>query len=144
MGWRDFKLQTPIDKIDKIDKTPLPEHPRTGFVDKVGFVDRVQSIKNPSPVHYKPSEEKPIWTNPYPKGSPEARRHTLSEVMDAMLAQIVIDFEASGYRHTPEGLQAECEAKKLYFAVLEGRKTLADFRHTIDAWELLVKQGVTI
>jgi len=57
MGWRDYKLPTPIDKIDKIDKTPLPEHPRTGFVDKVGFVNRVQSIKNPSPVHYKPSDE---------------------------------------------------------------------------------------
>lgn len=138
MQWRNYELPTHIDKIDKTDKTPLPEHPKTGFVDKVGFVDRVQSIKKPSTFDYKPSEAKPLWENPYPKGSPEARRYTLSEMMNAMLEQIVTDFEVYGYRYTPEGLQVECEAKKLYFAVLNGQKKIADFQQAIDRWKSLV------
>ena len=55
-----------------------------------------------------------------------------------MLEQIVIDFEVSGYQHTPEGLQAECEAKKLYFAVLDGQKKIADFQQAINRWRCMV------
>ena len=137
MNWRDFKLPTPIDKIDKIDKTPQ----KIGFVDIVDIVDRVQPTKKASEVHLKPSMEKPIWKNPYPMGSPEARRATLQVVMGEMALEacnkIIEEYRKRGiplYKATPETLWAENENTRIHDAVLNGTANIEDYKKTCDNW----------
>ena len=48
MGWRDFKSLTPIDNIDKRDKSPQLESQAPPFVPIVAFVDKGMSPENES------------------------------------------------------------------------------------------------
>lgn len=91
----------------------------------------------PQQPHYEPSTEKPVWVNPYPQGTPAARKHTLEVTMDAMLEQAVIDFQKIGYRNTPEAQEAETDVKNLYFMVLDGMKDITDFQTAISKWKLI-------
>lgn len=94
----------------------------------------------PSPaVNMKTWPANPIWINPYPQGTPEAQRYTLAVTMDAMLEQAVISFQETGYRCTTEALEAEADVKNLYFMVLDGLKTIADFQQSIDMWKCIAR-----
>lgn len=88
---------------------------------------------------YELSKAEPIWKNPYPQGTPEALRHTLAVTMDAMLEQAVIDIQEIGYRSTSEAQESEAEVKNLYFMVLDGLKTIADFQKSIDKWKCFAR-----
>jgi len=130
MGWRDFKIRIPTDKIDINDKN----HPGGIFVDIVDIVDRVQLIKKPEATNIQPSSEKPIWKNPYPQVTQEARQHTLAVTMDAMIEQVVIEFKSAGYSCTSEVQKVEQEVQELYSVVLNGSGSLADFEKALKKW----------
>lgn len=127
----NFKIRTSKGELELYEGQiiKLPE-------DKAEVLLQAGKIKKQA--HYEQSTAEPIWKNPYPQcGISEARKYSLSVVMDAMLEQAVIDFDTSDHRYTPEVLQVENEAKSLYFTVLDGRKTLADFRQIVDRWQCI-------
>jgi len=83
----------------------------------------------------------PIWKNPYPEGSPEARRATLQEVMGDMVQatcdRIIEEHKKRGiqsYKSTLENQFAENEITRLYHAVLNGMSNIEDFKQACDNW----------
>ncbi len=128
MGWRDFKLPTPIDIIDINDKN----QEAVIFVDKVDIVDRIRLV-----------EEAPASPerNPFPEASPEVHRATLQEVMGDMVQatcdRIIEEHRKRGisaYKSTPENQWAEKEITRIYHAVLDGRADIDDFKQACKNW----------
>ena len=108
MGWRDFKLQTPIDKIDKIDKTPS----KIGFVDIVDIVDRVCPSEMPM-------------------------QEVMIEMVQTTCNRIIEEYKTRGipsYKLTPENEHAENEITRIYRAVLDGREKLEAYKKACDNW----------
>jgi len=88
-----------------------------------------------------------IWQNPYPQGTPEARQESLQQVMTAIWATTfdrVAAIWPRGFMSTPEIRTAEIEIKRVQALVISGKGKIADFLVAVEAWELMVKQGVTI
>jgi hypothetical protein len=89
----------------------------------------------PQQIPYEPSTAEPIWVNPYPQGTSEARRHTLEFTMDQMLVQAARDFQECGYKNTPEAHTAQVELGNLYYLILDGVRPITDFQKAIDRWK---------
>ena len=138
MGWRDFKLSTPIDKIDKNDKN----QEKGIFVDKVDIVDRVnREAKATAPLYCAPPALNTAQKNHCSEVSPEAERATLQALMCDMVhstcQQIIEDYKARGiasYKSTPENQWAENEISRLYHAVLDGKASMEDFKQACEHW----------
>jgi len=86
----------------------------------------------PQQIPYELSTAEPIWVNPYPQGTPQARRHTLEFTMDQMLVQAARDFQECGYKNAPEARAAEAELGNLYYLVLDGVRPITDFQKAVD------------
>ena len=138
MGWRDFKLPTPIDIIDINDKNQEV----VIFVDKVDIVDRVNpAVTATAPLYCAPPATDTPKKNPYPEVSPEAHRATLQEVMCDMVQsacdRIIEEHRKRGmssYKSTPENQWAEMEITRIYNAVLDGRADIDDFKQACENW----------
>lgn len=88
---------------------------------------------------------KVVWRNPYPQGTPEARKESLHQVMTAIWATTfdrVAAIRPMGFVSTPEICAAEINIERVQALVLSGKAKLADFRQAVEAWERMVKQGV--
>lgn len=108
MGWRDYKLQTPIDKIDKIDKTPS----KIGFVDIVDIVDRVCTTEMPM-------------------------QEVMIEMVQTTCNRIIEEYRKRGiasYKLTPEIKQAENEITRIYRAVMDGKDKIEAYKSACDNW----------
>jgi hypothetical protein len=65
-----------------------------------------------------------IWRNPYPKGTPEARKESLCQIMMAI-------WESS----LPETRVAESEGLIMQQEIMAGRGKLIDFREACEKWK---------
>lgn len=86
------------------------------------------------------SGERVVWQNPYPQGTPEARRESLEQCMNATLAKtadkVRNGLEEAQKRHesTPETVSLEKRIEDARQAVLKGEAKLCDFRLAVDEW----------
>ena len=81
------------------------------------------------------------WLNPYPRGTPEARRESLLQVMTAIwetAREEVKKKQPQGPVLTKSVLEAEDEVAVVYQRVLSGEALLADFRQAAEKWMLAV------
>jgi len=100
------------------------------------------------------SEEKVLYRNPFPQGSPEAREEalrimrkaaeesekvcpvTLADTMDKILRQTINDIQIGGrWKTTPEVRGIESAIDRIYQEILYGSKTIGDFRDVCRQWK---------
>jgi hypothetical protein len=83
-----------------------------------------------------------IWVNPHKQGTPEARRESLLQCMEATWLTTfdrVKSIWPQGFLSTPEIRAAEMELERIQALVLSGKAKLADFREAAEAWERKIK-----
>ena len=86
------------------------------------------------------------WRNPYPRGTPEARRESLLQIMTAIWETArdeVKKKRPQGYTLTKSVLEAEDEVAVVYQYVLSGEALLAAFRRAVEKWVLAVLSSST-
>ncbi|HOD29427.1 MAG TPA: hypothetical protein PKH03_09465 [Syntrophales bacterium] len=82
-----------------------------------------------------------IWINPYSSGTPEARRESLLQCMEAtwlITFDRIMKIWPQGFISTPEIRAAEIGVEIIQADVLTGRAKLADFQEAVEVWERVV------
>jgi hypothetical protein len=88
-----------------------------------------------------------IWNNPHKQGTPEARRESVLQCMEATWGTTfdrVKSIWPQGFLSTPQICAAEIEVERVLALVLSGKATLSDFRKAAEAWEKIVKETISI
>jgi len=129
MGWRDFKPNTPTDKIDLIDKNTPP----SSIVDIVDIVDRYKfNDRRQSSV---------LWKNHFEKGNPEAQHHSREAIMDAVMIsaknEIVAAYSGKQFRSNDGINSVESMITEIYHKVLKGEAKLREFNESVRKWVTL-------
>jgi hypothetical protein len=79
-----------------------------------------------------------VWSNPHKKGTPEARRQSLEDVIYATIldahARIIKARQGQPYVATDEIRKAEQDINKLQHEIMNGQAMLSDYQTACDRW----------
>jgi hypothetical protein len=87
-----------------------------------------------------------VWVNPHKQGTPEARRESLIQCMEATWIAIFNRVKAiwpQGFLSTPEIRAAEIEIERVQVLVFSGKSKIADFRKTAEVWEQVCRKTMS-
>ena len=107
--------------------------------------NKTEVRSTPAAISETSSVVNPIWNNPYPQGSAEARQETLLQVMIAVTKRSFDNIAMiwpRGFVSTQEIFGAESEAERVQRLVMNGKATLKDYRTAVEAWETIVKNEI--
>ena len=95
----------------------------------------------PSEIVEPGANTKAIWRNPYPQGTPEARKKSLLQCIGTICLKAreaierVYRNEQRQYKATPDILVLEQRLEVLQQSILKGEVKLKDFQEITDEWE---------
>lgn len=82
--------------------------------------------------------EVPFWTNPYPQGTPEARRQSREDALTALLLdsrnQIIEACKGRHYHADEKTQQMKLNIDRIWNEVIAGSAKLEDFRTACGNW----------